>query len=145
MSYIKEISDLIVNASASTGKPLTSIDFTVIHQPLRHKPLSLPSGKMAVYTFVYNGAFLKIGQANVNSKARYQSHPYNLGSANSTLAKSLVNDSSMSSIVNPSNVKQWIKENCERFDVIIYAKHKKVALNFIEGLLQYKYNPKYEG
>ena len=145
MNNIKEISDLIVNASASTGKPLTSIDFTVIHQPLRHKPLSLPSGKMAVYTFVYNGAFLKIGQANVNSKARYQSHPYNLGSANSTLAKSLVNDSSMSSIVNSSNVKQWIKDNCERFDVIIDAKHKKVALNFIEGLLQYKYNPKYEG
>ena len=135
MDFKEEISDLIVKASAYTGKPLNYSDFTVIHQPLQHQPLSLPSGKMAVYTFVYNGAFLKIGQANVNSKARYQSHPYNLGSANSTLAKSLVNESSLSSIVNTSNVKQWIKDNCERFDVIIDAKHKKVTLNFIEGLL----------
>ncbi len=89
--------------------------------------------------------FLKIGQANVNSKARYQSHPYNVGSANSTLAKSLLNDQSMTGLVNITNVNQWIKDNCERFDVIIDSKHKKVALNFIEGLLHYKYNPKYEG
>lgn len=145
MSYKKEIADLIIKASAYTGKPLTLKDFTILHQPLGHKPLSLPSGKMAVYTFVYNGVFLKVGQANKNSNARYQSHPYNVGSANSTLAKSLLNDSSMSSLVNESNVKQWIKDNCERFDVIIDAKHQKVALNFIEGLLHYKYNPKYEG
>ncbi|MEA4822260.1 MAG: hypothetical protein VB122_08570 [Erysipelotrichales bacterium] len=145
MGFKEEISDLIVKASADTGKPLTSSDFTVIHQPLKHKPLSLPPGKMAVYTFVHNGAFLKIGQANVKSKARYQSHPYNFGSANSTLAKSLLNDPALSRLVNMANVNQWIKDNCERFDVIIDAKHKKVALNFIEGLLHYKYNPKYEG
>ena len=88
---------------------------------------------------------MKIGQANQNSNARYQSHPYNVGSANSTLAKSLLKDPSMSGLVNANNVNQWIKDNCERFDVIIDAKHKKVALNFIEGLLHYKYNPKYEG
>ena len=145
MNFTQEINDLIINASAYTGKPLTNHDFIIVHQPVRHKPLSLPPGKMAVYTFVYNGVFLKIGQANVNSKARYQSHPYNVGSANSTLAKSLLNDPSMSALVNIDNVNQWIKDNCERFDVIIDAKHKKVALNFIEGLLHYKYNPKYEG
>ncbi len=145
MNFTQEINDLIINASAYTGKPLTNQDFIIVHQPVRHKPLSLPPGKMAVYTFVYNGVFLKIGQANVNSKARYQSHPYNVGSANSTLAKSLLNDSSMSALVNIDDVNQWIKDNCERFDVIIDAKHKKVALNFIEGLLHYKYNPKYEG
>jgi len=77
---------------------------------------------------------LKIGQANQNSNARYQSHPYNVGSANSTLAKSLLKDPSMSGLVNANNVNQWIKDNCERFDVIIDAKHQKVALNFIEGL-----------
>jgi hypothetical protein len=51
----------------------------------------------------------------------------------------------MSGLVNANNVNQWIKDNYERFDVIIDAKHQKVALNFIEGLLHYKYNPKYEG
>lgn len=145
MNFTQEINDLIINVSTYTGKTLTNQDFIIVHQPVRHKPLPLPPGKMAVYTFVYNGAFLKIGQANVNSKARYQSHPYNVGSANSTLAKSLLNDPSMSALVNITNVNQWIKDNCERFDVIIDAKHKKVALNFIEGLLHYKYNPKYEG
>ena len=145
MDSKQEITDIIINASAYTGKPLTSQDFMIVHQPLGHKPISLPSGKMAVYTFVYNGVFLKIGQANKNSNARYQSHPYNVGSAKSTLANSLLNDSTMSSLVNAANVKQWIKDNCERFDVIIDAKHQKVALNFIEGLLHYKYNPKYEG
>ncbi len=145
MSYKQEITDLIINASANTGKPLTLKDFMIVYQPLGHKPLKLPSGKMAVYTFVYNGIFLKIGQANQNSNARYQSHPYNVGSADSTLAKSLLKDPSMSGLVNANNVNQWIKDNCERFDVIIDTKHQKVALNFIEGLLHYKYNPKYEG
>ena len=145
MDFGQEIAKLIVDASARSNKPLTVQDFSIVHQPLKHKPLPLPSGKMAIYTFVYQGIFLKIGQANVKSKARYQSHPYNVGSANSTLAKSLLNDPSMSSVVNVNNVKQWIKDNCERFDVIIDAKHKKGALNFIEGLLHYQYSPKYEG
>mgnify|MGYP001210837928 FL=1 len=57
MSYKQEITDLIVNSSAYTGKPLTLKDFMIVYQPLGHKPLKLPSGKMAVYTFVYNGFF----------------------------------------------------------------------------------------
>lgn len=145
MNYTKEIINLILNVSIITGKPLTLEAFTIVHQPLKHKPMALPTGKMAVYTFVYNDEFLKIGQANVNSKARYQSHPYNPGSANSTLANSLLNDTSMALLVNTNNVTQWIKDNCERFDIIIDAKYGKHALNFIEGLLHYKYNPRYEG
>ncbi|MBN3490612.1 hypothetical protein JV173_03690 [Acholeplasma equirhinis] len=138
MDYSQEIKKLIIDASACTNKPLIEQDFYIIHQPVKHKPLSLPNDKMAVYTFVYKGIFLKIGQANVKSKARYQSHPYNIGSARSTLAQSLLNDTTMNGLVNKNNVNQWIKDNCERFDVIIDAKHKKEVLNFIEGLLHYK-------
>lgn len=145
MDYSYEIKQLIIDASKLTGFPIKDKDFYIEHQPLKHKPKALPDGKMAVYTFVYNGTFLKIGQANAKSKARYQSHPYNIDSANSTLANSILKDDSMSLLVTEDNVKQWIKDNCERFDVIIDKKYGKNALNFIEGMLHYKYNPKYEG
>ena len=146
MDYKSEIEKLISQISALTNKPLLlNQDFYVVHQPLNHKPLRLPDGKMAVYTFVYNDVFLKIGQVFKNSNARYQSQHYNINSANSTLARSLTKDNTMTTIVNVDNVSQWIKTNCERFDFIIDAKYGKVALNFIEGILHYHYNPRYEG
>lgn len=145
MDYSEEIKQLIIDASKLTGLPIKDDDFYIEHQPLKHKPKALPNEKMAVYTFVYNGVFLKIGQANANSKARYQSHPYHPDSANSTLANSILKDDSMPSLVTKDNITQWIRDNCERFDVIIDKKYGKNALNFIEGMLHYKYNPKYEG
>lgn len=145
MNFTKEIYDLIVNASTATGKPLCDNDFYIIYQPLQHKPLKLPDGKMAVYTFVYQNEFLKIGQANVRSPARYQSHHYHIKSGDSTLANSLLADPNMHHLVSPQNINKWIKDNCERFDIIINGELGKVTLNFIEGILQYKYNPRYEG
>jgi len=141
----KEIADLIVHESKRVGSPITTKDFEIFHQPLNHFSPALPEGKMAVYTFVFNDVFLKVGQANQRSKARYQSHHYHIRSGRSTLANSLIKDSAMSSIVNEDNVTDWVRNNCERFDVLIDAKLGKITLNFIEGLLQYKYQPKYEG
>lgn len=146
MNYKSEIEELIVNTSAMTNKPLIlNQDFYVIHQPLNHKPLRLPNGKMAVYTFVYNNEFLKIGQVYKNSNARYQSQHYNIKSARSTLARSLIQDNTMTTIVNTDNIAQWIKAHCERFDVIIDDKYGKYTLNFIEGLLHHHFRPRYEG
>ena len=146
MGLKEEIAKLITDASAAIDKPMIEgIDFEVIHQRLNHKPISLPKGKIAVYTFYYKGNFLKIGQANIKSKARYQSHHYYIKSGRSTLANSLVADSTMNSIVNESNVTNWIRQNCERYDALIDGnKHNKLTLNFVEGLLHYYYNPKYE-
>lgn len=145
MNYKNEIRNLIIEASKVADRPLTDNDFEIVHQSLNHIPLKLPKGKMAVYTFLYKGKFLKIGQANFKSNARYQSQHYNLGSARSTLAKILTNDPEMTPLINQENLSDWIKKNCERFDVIINAELGKNTLNFIEGLLHYKYNPKYEG
>ena len=142
---IDEITNLILDESKRVGEPIITGQFQVIHQPLGHTSLALPKGRMAVYTFVYNDVFLKVGQANQRSKARYQSHHYYVKSNKSTLANSLLKDPKMSSLVNNSNITNWIKTNCERFDVLIDAKLGKITLNFIEGLLQYKYQPKYEG
>ena len=66
-------------------------------------------------------------------------------SGKSTLANSLLKDKTMSTIVDSNNITQWIKVNCERFDVIMDAKLGKLTLNFIEGILHYKFNPKFEG
>lgn len=146
MNYKLEIEKLIADASAASNKPLLlNQDFYVLHQPLNHVPTRLPDGKMAVYTFVYNGKFLKIGQVYKNSNSRYQSQHYSIHSNGSTLAKSLFYDETMANIVDCNNIGQWIKSNCERFDVIIDAKFGKLALNFVEGLLHYQYCPKYEG
>jgi len=86
----------------------------VIHQPVNSQALTLPKGKMTVYTFVFvaNNEFLKIGQANINSKVRYQSHHYYLNSGRSTLANSLIHDHHMNSFVNSDNVTSWISSNC---------------------------------
>ena len=142
-----EIKNKIIAASFAIGKPMKECeDFEMVYQPLGHKPLRLQGGKMAVYTFYYQGKFIKIGQAGPNSKPRYQRDHYDPNSKRSSLAKSLVHDPDMSSLVNENNVGTWIKDNCERFDVIIDStKHDKFTLNFIEGLLHYLYQPKYEG
>ena len=146
MNYKSEIENLITNTLAVTNTPLMlNQDFYIVYQPQKHTPLPLPKGKMAVYTFVYNGIFLKIGQANKNSKARYQSHHYYIKSGKSTLANSLMKSNLISTPINTTNVTQWIKDNCERYDVIIDEKFGKYTLNFIEGLLHHQYKPKYEG
>jgi len=140
-----EITNLIIDETMRAGKPITAKDFTILHQPLNHICPTLPTGKMAVYSFVCNDVFLKVGQANLNSNARYQSHHYYIKSGASTLANSLIKDATMSTLVNATNVTSWVHSNCERFDVLLDAKLGKITLNFIEGLLQYKYQPKYEG
>ena len=146
MGIKDNIAKMIVDASKAIGKPMVvGEDFYMVHQPLKHIPQALPNGKIAVYTFYYNGKFLKIGQANLKSRARYQSHHYRINAGRSTLARSLINDPDMNIIVNENNVTQWIKDNCERYDVIIDGnKHGKMTLNFIEGMLHYYYKPKYE-
>ena len=56
MGLKDDIAKLITVASAAINKPMVDgIDFYMVHQPINHKPLALPSGKIAVYTFYYNG------------------------------------------------------------------------------------------
>ncbi len=54
----------------------------------------------------------------------------------------------MCGVVSGSYIKEWLKTNTDRLDVIIKSsgdKHlDKIVLNFIEGLLQYRFKPRYE-
>ena len=147
---IDELKELIIKATALVEKPLVyGVDFEIIHQPMHHTPVRLKAGYMAVYSFFWGETVLKVGQAGSNNKARFQSQHYQTFRyrANaSTLARSIVGDSSMEYLdLNDYTVGDWIKNNCERFDVLLDAKLGKITLNFIEGLLQYKYQPKFEG
>ena len=47
--------------------------------------------------------------------------------------------------IEPANIKDWIKSNCRRIDIIINADLGVFTLELIEGVMHYKYEPKLEG
>ncbi|WP_092639280.1 hypothetical protein [Acetanaerobacterium elongatum] len=146
MDYINEIDTLIQEVSSAIGKPISREKYEIVDRGLPHIPPSrLPAEKMAVYMFLLGDEFLKIGKANNRSNARFCSQHYGLN-APSTLAKSLLEDSEMSnSKIVPSNIKDWIKTNCRRIDIIIDADLGVFTLELIEAIMHYKYEPRYEG
>lgn len=128
--------------------PVRPEDFQLEYLPAPHKPPShLPTGKMAVYGFCHGGEWLKIGIAGPNSNARYTSQHYNPNSAGSTLAKSLLNDSSMSGRPdfnsNPPGV--WIKSATNRVNILLDSKHGTLLLALLEAFLHLRLRPRYEG
>lgn len=151
---IADIKNEIINLVETNSKEcidpmINRKDFEVnIQKKGRKEDNSLPSNSVAVYIFFYGNECLKIGQVMKNSNSRFQYQHYLPNSNGSTLAKSIINDYSMNSIANESNIKEWLKTNTDRLDVIIKSrgdKHlDKIVLNFVEGLLQYRFKPRYE-
>lgn len=147
---VDKIAGIQFRLSDANDKPL----FEVKHQPKGNHSLSLKDGYMAVYTFVLGNEWLKVGQVSKSSKPRYKYDHYKTykGIRNdaSTLAKSLIDDPNMVNkyFLDESNIGDWIKNNCDRYDVWIDSSrfsNPKIVLNFVEGLLQYNLNPRYEG
>lgn len=144
--YISEITRIIKSAPEAIGTtiPPESIKINLRRKP--HQPENLPNGKMAVYIFIYNNSFLKIGKVGPNSNARFQSQHYNPNSAQSNLAKSLMKDKEMKTIIENTPIDQWIKNNCDRIDIIIDKNSvPEFSLELIEAILHYRFKPKYEG
>ena len=140
--YADKIASKQFHLSDNSGKPL----FEIKHQPKGNHSLSLKKGYMAVYTFALGNEWLKVGQVSKNSNQRYRYDHYKTDKG-STLARSLINDPENCSL-SESNVGDWIKNNCDRYDVWIDSSrfsNPKIVLNFVEGLLQYNLNPRYEG
>lgn len=141
--YADKIAGKQFHLSDNSGKPL----FEIKHQPKEgNHSLSLKDGYMAVYTFALGDKWLKVGQVSKNSNPRYKYDHYKTDKG-STLARSLINDPENCSL-NESNVGDWIKKHCDRYDVWIDSSrfsNPKIVLNFVEGLLQYNLNPRYEG
>lgn len=143
---IYELNSIIQTVSESLGIIIPSESYKIILREKPHNPCSLPIGKMAVYMFRYGEQILKIGKVGPKSNARFQNQHYNPNSAQSNLAKSIINDENMVSIIGKTPIDKWIKNNCDRIDIIIDEKSvPEFTLELIEAILHYKYRPKYEG
>ena len=93
------------------------VKIEVLHMP--HKLPELPKGRAAVYVFSTRDCVLKIGKAEQDAQAQYNSQYY-INSTSETLAKSLVNSNSLSPCyLTIENVGDWIKKNTTRVNFIL--------------------------
>ncbi len=147
MDYTEEILKMIRDVTQVLEKTIDLSRIKIMDRGNPHvAPKKLPEGKMAVYAFIYNDIFLKIGKVGAKSNARYTSQHYHPDSASSTLAKSVLEDKTMQSLgLTKDNVGEWIKTNCRRIDIEIDCDLGIFTLDLIESMLHYKYTPKYEG
>ena len=129
------------------GVDLGPSDLTVEHLTAPHvSPSKLPTGKSAVYVFIFDGQALKVGKAGPNSNARYTSQHYNAGSAQSTLAASLLKNGNLIGVtLRKETASIWIKTNTDRINFLLDAKHGKFVLSLLESYLQCKLRPLFEG
>lgn len=146
MDYVAEFDEIIREVSGALGKTLDKRKYEIVDRGVPHIPKLLPAGKMGIYTFWYDGKFLKIGKAGPKSNARYFSQHYLPNSARSTLAASILNDKRMQGkCISEDNVGTWIKNNCRRIDILMDADLGIFSLELVEAALHYKYEPVYEG
>lgn len=135
-----------VVALAGVSLPPTALSFETLLAP--HKPPSaLPSGKAAVYVFVWNGCCLKVGKVGPKSQARFTSQHYSPASSNSNLAKSLVGGHGKIGLsgITESNVGGWIKTNVDRVNFLLNVECGMPVLTLLESFLQCRLNPVFEG
>ena len=133
--YKTQFNNLIQQASIAIDKQIDLKDYEIIDLGVPHIPRGLPKGKMGIYSFLYNDQFLKIGQAYQNSGARFLSHHYNPQLAPSTLAASLLADRDFEGFgISESNIKEWIKANCRRIDILMNSELGKFSLGFVEAI-----------
>lgn len=146
MDFVNDFDKIIREVSSVLGKSIDKGKYEIIDRGIPHQPKVLPSGMMGVYTFWYEGKFMKIGKAGPKSGARFLSQHYNPKSAQSTLAASILTDKRMQDKgIIESNVGDWIKNNCRRVDILLNSDLGIFALELIEAALHYKYEPIYEG
>ena len=135
-------------AAKLAGVQLATSDIEIEKMPAPHVPPSrLPPGKMAVYVFSQDAAFLKVGKVGPKSQARYTSQHYNPRSAMSTLAASILADKKRPDLakVDESNVGDWIKSHVDRVNFLLEEHHGVHVLTLLESFLQCRLKPKYEG
>lgn len=71
MNYSEEFIKLIEQVSGILGRLIDKEKYEVVDRGVPHKPQILSNGMMGIYTFWYNGSFLKIGKVGPKSNARF--------------------------------------------------------------------------
>jgi hypothetical protein len=127
------------------GTPLADADLVVEFLRAPHRPPGLPFGRMAVYAFWGDGAWLKIGIAGPNSDARYRSQHYNAGSAPSTLAGSLVKFPPAGQAFTLTTPGEWIKARTHRMNILMPASQPRELVSLLEAFLHLRLRPRFEG
>ena len=141
------INDFAVVARLA-GVELPNEAITVESLPAPHlPPTGLPFGKMAVYVFSKGPDVLKVGKVGAKSQARYTSQHYNLRSAMSTLAASILSDREQLGLahVDEASIGQCIRDNIDRVNFLMDKRFGISVLTLLESFLQCRLKPRYEG
>lgn len=101
----------------------------------------------AVYAFFYQERCLKCGQAGPNSAARFTSQHYNPKSSVSNLAATLLKHGREIGLpkIPSTEIREWIKSNTGRVNVLLPVTIDKRLLNFTEAFFHLCWKPLFEG
>lgn len=130
------------------GVKLPHNDIRIEVLPAPHaSPTRLPTGQMAVYVFTYGADVLKVGKVGPKSQARYTSQHYNPGSAQSTLAASVIADAARLGLgeADIAGIGNWIRANVDRVNILLPSQLGVPVLTLLESFLQCRLRPRYEG
>lgn len=123
-----------------------------------HNPTTLQNGWCGVYVFMNEKCCFKVGKAGAKSKARWNSHHYNLDETTpSTMPKSIMKHKQRFKMQYPTerhheidslsklNILNWIKNNTSRIEFLIQDNGDPFELGLLEALAQYHLKPIFEG
>ena len=150
-NWREEIEDAVnsfLRVAELACNPISRNEIEIEYLAAPHRPPTrLPANRMAVYGFWGDGAWLKIGKAGPKSNARYTSQHYNPGSAQSTLAGSLMNDPRMLTVdgFDPKAVGDWVKIATHRVNILLPSHRRKELMALLEAFLHLRLSPRYEG
>jgi hypothetical protein len=157
---VSRMNQAFSNRIAEEFKSITGIEVSPTFMPNgpEHNPTSLQTGLCGVYAFMAGDYCFKVGKAGPKSKARWNSHHYNLDETTpSTMPKSILKnidrfkacfpDTKYSEIdqLNKGNIQQWIKGNMSRIEFLMNDQGDGIALNLLEALVQFHLKPIFEG
>ena len=139
-----EIQDVIESVNKVMEKQLSPAFYEIVDRGVPHQPEKLLDNKMGVCIFVYQKTILMIGKTGPNSSPRFVYQHYNPSSANSTLAGLILKDDEMKLLgLTSNNIGEWIKNNCQRIDIIIDVNVGITTLQSIKLALHQQFEPKY--
>jgi hypothetical protein len=144
--YIVSIIKLMCRLFYNLGVEISSSEITInLCDP--HAQEVLPSDKMAVYLFFYEGRALKVGKAGPKSGARYTYQHYTYDGAKSCLGRSLCDSINFKDKINTpkENIGDWIRQNTCRVNLLIDANKSISILSLIESYLICVLKPEFEG
>jgi hypothetical protein len=147
-SLFTEISTAFAEAAALAGVSISPTDIEVQFTAAPHTPpSSLPSGKLAVYVFMFGNRCLKVGKAGPKSAARFCSQHYGVNRAPSTLAKSILKNQKTLGIIDISNenVEAWILSHTSRANFLVSSSYDPFVLSLLEAFVQCRLKPEFEG